>query len=247
MPPFMLVVLAVAMFGLSVLGLRGLLGIRSALRFAELDRLASPAHWQATRAWLGLVAAVPVFFAGSALASGATLAAFVVACLGYWVAPQFLASARQRVELELLDDLAVHLDLIALALDAGWMLPAALAVCAQRAPEGALRRAWARVLLEIHAGAEPIETLRALEQRTGLKPLAVLVAALRSADKLGIPAAQIFRERARQSAAQRFARAEQLARAAPLKLWAALVLCLAPATMVVIAFPMARMLASALG
>jgi hypothetical protein len=84
----LLVILAAAMFGLSVLGLRGLLDIRSALRFAELDRLASPEHWQATRAWLGLAAAVPVFFAVSALASGAWLAASGVAGLGYWVAPR---------------------------------------------------------------------------------------------------------------------------------------------------------------
>jgi tight adherence protein C len=245
--PFALVIPATAMFGLSVLGLRGLLDIRDALRLAELNRLASPAHWQATRAWLGMAAAVPVYFSGSVLANGAWVAAAAVAALGYWVAPHFLASARQRVERELLDDLAVHFDLIALALEAGGTLPAALATCAHRVPDGALRRAWTRVILEIHAGAEPLEALRALEQRTGLKPLAALLTALRSAEKSGIPAAQVFRERARQSAAQRFARAEHLARAAPLRLWAALVLAIVPCTFVVLAFPLARLLALALG
>jgi tight adherence protein C len=247
MPLFMLIIVVAAIFSLSVFGLRGLLDIREALRFAELNRLASPAHWQATRAWLGTVSAVPVYFAGPALGSGAWLAAGAVAGLGYWVAPQFLASARQRVEQEMLDDLAVHLDLIALAMEAGSELPAALATCAHRAPEGALRRAWARVILEIHAGAEPLEALRALEQRTGLAPLAVLVAALRSAEKFRIPAAQVFRERARQAAAQRFARAERLARAAPLRLWAALVLAIVPCTFVVLAYPLARMLARIVG
>ena len=240
---FTLVILASVMFGLSVFGLRGLLDIRDALRSAELNRLASPAHWQATRAWLGLVAAVPVLFAGSALASGAWLAAAAVAALGYLVAPLFLASARQSAEHELLDELPVHLDLIALAMEAGWELPAALAICAQRAPEGELRRAWTRVNLDINGGTEPLEALRALEQRSGLKPLSVLVTALRSADKFGIPAAQVFRERARQSAAQRFARAERLARAAPLRLWAAMVLAIVPCTFVVLAFPLARLLA----
>ena len=243
MTPFALVIFASVMFGLSVFGLRGLLDIRDALRSAELNRLASPAHWQATRAWLGLVAAVPVFFAGSALASGAWLAAAAVAALGYSVAPLFLASARQSVEHEMLDELPVHLDLIALAMEAGWELPAALAICAHRAPEGPLRRAWTRVNLDIHGGTEPLEALRALEQRSGLKPLAVLVTALRSADKFSIPAAQVFRERARQSAAQRFARAERLARAAPLRLWAAMVLAIVPCTFVVLAFPLARLLA----
>jgi tight adherence protein C len=247
MPLFVLVILAGVMFGLSVFGLRGLLDIRDALRFADLNRLAAPAHWQATRAWLGAVAAVPVFYAGASLAGGAWLAAAAVAGLGYWVAPRFLASARQRVEQELLDDLAVHLDLIALALEAGCALPAALAACSQRAPEGALRRAWARVILDIQSGVEPLEALRALEQRMGLKTLATLVTALRSADKFGVSAAQVFRERARQTAAQRFARAEQLARAAPLRLWATLVLAIVPCTFVVLAFPLARLLAKVIG
>jgi len=247
MPLFALVILIAAAFGLSVFGLRGWLDIREALTLAELNRLASPAHWQATRASLGVAAAVPVYFAGSSLASGATVAALLVAGLGYCVAPQFLASARRRVEHEMLDDLAVHLDLIALAMEAGAELPAALATCAHRAPEGALRRAWARVILEIHAGAEPLEALRALEQRTGLAPLAVLVTALRSAEKFRLPAAQVFRERARQAAAQRFARAERLARAAPLRLWAALVLAIVPCTFVVLAFPLARLLVRVAG
>jgi tight adherence protein C len=177
------------------------------------------------------------------LGGGAWLAAAAVAALGFWVAPQFLEAARQRVAQELLDDLPLHLDLIALAMESGAPLPAALGLCASRAPEGALRRAWARVILEIHAGAEPLETLRALEQRTGLKPLAALLTALRSAERFGLPAAQVFRERARQSAAQRFARAERMARAAPLRLWAALVLAIAPCTFVVLAFPVARLLA----
>lgn len=243
MPPFVLVCLAGGLFALSVFGLRGFLDIREALRLAELNRLAAPVYWQATRAWLGAAAGVPVLFAASALEGGAWLAAVVVAALGYWVAPTFLDAARQRVEQELLDDLPLHLDLIALAMEAGAELPAALSTCAHRTPEGALRRAWARVILEIHAGAEPLEALRALEQRTGLKPLSVLLASLRSAEKFGMPPAQIFRDRARQSAAQRFARAERLARAAPLRLWAALVLAIAPCTFVVLAFPLAKLLA----
>jgi tight adherence protein C len=242
-----LLLVATVMFGFSVFGLRGLLDIHEALRTAELHRLGSPAHWQLTRAWIGLVAAIPVFFAAHSLAGGAWLAAAAVAALGYAVAPRFLESARQRVELELLDDLPLHLDLVALGLEAGRPLPVALAACAHRAPDGALRRAWSRVLLDIHAGADPLEALRALEQRTGFKPLATLVSALRAAEKLNLPLAPVFRERARQSAAQRFARAERRARAAPLRLWAALVLCIGPCTVVVLAFPLAQVLVKVVG
>lgn len=241
------VALAAAAFALSVFALRGLLEIRDALRFAELNRLSSPSHWQVTRAWVGVAAGVLVLLAASALGSGAWLAAAVVAVLGFWLAPQLLAAACQRVERALLDDLAVHLDLIALSMEAGSSLAAALATCAQRAPGGALWRAWTRVILEIHSGAEPMEALRAMEQRVGTRPLTSLVNALRSAERINVDLAQVLRERARQSAAHRFARAERRARAAPLRLWAALMLVIAPCTLVVLAFPLARLLAMAVG
>ncbi|MEO8017712.1 MAG: type II secretion system F family protein [Pseudomonadota bacterium] len=246
MPDTPLVVLlgfTVGVFALSVFGLRGFLDLRDALRFAELARLAAPVHWQATRAWAGACASIPVLIVAAGLGAGAWLAAAAVAALGYWVAPQFLAAARRRVEREVLADLALHLDLIALAMEAGSSLPAALSICAERAPAGALQRAWARVILDIHSGSEPLEALRALEQRMGLRPVTSLVVALRSAERFGIEFAQVMRDRARQSAAHRFARAERLARAAPLKLWATLVLCIAPCTLVVLAFPVARVLA----
>lgn len=243
MPLIVLVCAAVGAFALGVFGSRGLLDIRDALRSAEFHRLDSPPHWQATRAALGVAAGVPVLLAASRLGLAAWLAGAVAGALGFMVAPLFLDAARRHAEREVLDDLALHLDLIALAMEAGSSLPAALAICAERAPSGALQRAWPRVILEIHAGAEPLEALRALEQRTGVRPLAALVVALRSAERFNIEPAQILRERARQSAAHRFARAERLARAAPLKLWAALVLCIAPCTLVVLAFPLAQMLA----
>lgn len=246
-PLIVLAVAAAGAFTLSVFGLRGLLEVRDALRHADFTRLAAPEHWQVTRAWIGVAAGFPVLLAASRLGAGAWLAGAVTAAIGYASAPEFLAAARRRAEREVLDDLAVHLDLVALAMESGSSLPAALALCAERAPAGALRRAMGRVVFEIHSGAEPLDALRALEQRAGLAPLSSLVLAVRSAERLNMDVAQVLRDRARQSAGYRFARAERLARAAPLKLWAALVLAIAPCTLVVLAFPVARMLAIAAG
>jgi tight adherence protein C len=146
----------------------------------------------------------------------------------------------------MLDDLPLHLDLMAMSVEAGGSLSAALALAGEHGPDGALRRAFVRVLLEVHGGVELTDALRALDQRLGLRPISIVVAALRAADKLKLPLARVLRERATQSAANRFARAERLARAAPLKLWATLMLCIAPCTLVVLAFPVARMLALAI-
>ena len=241
------VLLAAGGFALGVFGLRGWLDIRGAFHDAELERLGGEPHWRAARAFAGFVAAIPVWIACGSLGGGRWLAALLVAALAFAAMPRFVAAARERVEREMRDELPLHLDLIALAMESGATLTAAIALCAEHAPDGRLRRSWNRVLLEIHAGADPLEALRALEERLGFRLFGNLAAALRSAEKYGIDAAAILREKARHSAGLRFSRAERLARAAPLKLWATLMLCLAPCTLVVLAFPVAKMLARVAG
>jgi tight adherence protein C len=247
-PPFFAwLVVAVVLFTLGVQGSRGLLAIQRAIRVAELTELVDPPHWRLTRAFLGACAALPLLLFVGTLGWGAFAAAGVVAALGFSVAPQFLASIRGRVEREVLDDLPLHLDLMALAMESGASLPLALATAAEHGPPGALRRAFEALLLDVHGGIEPLDALRELDQRIGLRSFNTLVTSLRSADRLGMPLAPVLRERATQSAANRFARAERRARAAPLKLWATLVLCIAPCTLVVLAFPVARLLSLIVG
>lgn len=228
---------------LGVLGLRGLVEIREALRLAELDRLAAPDDWRATRALLGALCALPVWATMASFGPAGLLIGALVAVSVYALAPQGLIAVRRRVERRILDELATHLDLIALAMECGSTWTAALVSCTERAPDGPLRRAWGRVILEIQAGMDPLDALRGLEQRVRLRPFATLVSALRAAEKLQQPLPPVLRERARQAAASRFARAERSARAAPLKLWAAMVLCLAPCTALVLAFPLSGLLA----
>jgi len=241
-PLFVLVLLVPGAIVLAVLGLRGLLDIHDALRCAELTRLSAPLHWQVTRAFLGACAALPVYVAAAPLGAAAFGAAAATAALGYAVAPRFLDALRRRAAQVLLDELALHLDLIALAVEAGGSLTSALTACAERAPDGPLRRCWSRAVLEIHAGAPVQDVLRELDQRIGVRAFSTLVTALRCAERAGVDAAVVLRERARQAAAAKFARAEQLARAAPLRLWATMMLCIAPCTLLVLAFPVARLL-----
>ncbi|HTU67068.1 MAG TPA: type II secretion system F family protein [Steroidobacteraceae bacterium] len=246
-PVIVWLVLAGGVVTLGVLGLRGALALRDSLRGADLRALDDPPNWRVTRAAFGLFASLPVLLTMPGLGGGAFLAAGVAGALGFAVAPLFLASVRDGVEREILDDLPVHLDLMALTMESGGSLPAALAIAAEHGPAGALQRALETVLLDVHAGTEPLEALRALDQRLGLRGFSTLVTSLRSAERLGMPVAVVLRERATQSAANRFARAERQARAAPLKLWATLVLCIAPCTLIVLAFPMARLLFALVG
>ena len=241
----LLAVLAMATCAMAIPGLGGLFDIRAALRLGELDRLSAPRHWRVTRAFIGALASLPVYVAAAPLGASALGAALVAALLGYAISPGLLREARQRAEQGLLDELTLHLDLMALVLESGSSLKTAISVCAERAPDGPLRRAWVGAMLEIHAGAEVQEALRAMEQRIGLRPLSILVTALRNIERAGFDPALVVRERARQAAAGRFARAERLARVAPLKLWATMLLCIAPCTLLVLAYPVARLLALA--
>jgi tight adherence protein C len=242
-PAIVWLLLASGLAFLAVHGLRGWLEIQESLRLAELDRLSPPAQWPACRALAGALAALPVLWLTRELGAVALLAGLAVSVSGYAVAPQILDAAKRRVQQQVLDELGPHLELLAVAIESGSTWTAALVLCTERAADGPLRRAWQRVLLEIHAGTEPLDALRALEQRLRLPALATLVSSLRAAEKLKLPAGGVLRERARHCAASRFARAERRARAAPLKLYAAMLLCLLPCTAFVLAFPLARWLA----
>lgn len=247
MPVFVWALLAAGVAFVGVHGLRGLRVILGAFRDLDFDRLAPPPHWLATRALLGVLAAIPAAWLARSMGAAALVSAGMVAALGFCAAPLLLTSARRRLQQQLLDEMALHFELLAVAFESGSGWASALALCVERAPDGPLRRAWLLVIREIQGGAEPLDALRALEQRLRLQPLTTLVSALRAAEKLGLPAASVLRDRARHCAAARFARAERQARAAPLKLWAAMLLCLAPCSAVVLAYPLSRLLAMLAG
>lgn len=241
------VLCAAGAFVVALFGLRGMLALRAAIRDAEPWRLAAPEHWQFVRALAGLLPALPMLALAPRFGPTALAGAAVAAAAGYALAPLGLEAVRQRARRELLDELTLHLDLIALAMESGSSWTAALALCAERAPEGPLRRAWQRAVLDMHTGAEPLDVLRDLDLKLRLPSFSTLVATLRSVERVGVDGAALVRDRARQAAAARFARAERRARAAPLRLFATLVLCLLPCTPLLLAFPLARGLVELLG
>jgi len=246
MPVPLLAICGLALFALSIPALRGINDLHEAVRGGELPRLAAPLHWQAVRAFFGVLVALPVWLATQSLGIAALGAALAAAGLGFAAAPQFLQASRRRLEQAMVAELALHLELMALVVESGGSLGAALGTCVERAPAGPLRRAWEGVLVETCNGTDIHEALRNVDQRLGVRAVSTLVVVVRNCERAGAGLPLVLRERARQAAAGRFARAERLARAAPLKLWATLMLCLAPCTLLVLAFPMAEALAALL-
>src|SRR5689334_2741453 len=158
-PAFVWLLAALGTLVLGVHGLRGLLAIREALREAEFERISPPPHWLATRALAGVLAGLPVAYLARDLGVVALILGLTLSAMGFWFAPQVLDSARHRLQRRLFDEFTLHLDLMAVAMESGSSWSAALVLCVERTPDGPLRRAWQRVILDIHGGMDPLDAL----------------------------------------------------------------------------------------
>jgi tight adherence protein C len=234
---------AIGAFVLALQGLGALADVRASLVEAHFAALEPPPRWALLRAFAALVFALPAFLLPQGEAFRVLLLV-AAAGAGYAAAPTLLRAAVARTRASVEVALPVHVDIIALAVESGGSLVAGITLCVDRTADGPLRRAWLRLLGELREDESPLEALRAMEQRLHLPAFSSLVQALRNAERTGAELAPVLRARARHYAAERFAAAERRARAAPLKLWATLVLCIAPCSLILLAFPAARMLAA---
>lgn len=100
-----------------------------------------------------------------------------------------------------------------------------------------LRRAFLRVQGDLRAGRSRAEALRALGDRLDIPAMTPLIAALIQADTSGGSLASVLRAQSEQRLNERFARAEERAMEAPVRMLGPLVLCIFPCTFLIIAFP----------
>jgi tight adherence protein C len=139
-------------------------------------------------------------------------------------------------------DLPAYLEMVTLGLEAGAAFPAALRLAMSRAPEGALRDEFSRLLQELRAGQSRRDVLTRLDRRIGVASLSATVAALVQAEATGLSLAPVLRAQARRGIQERFARAEKRALEAPVRMLGPLILCIFPCTFIVVGFPIAAML-----
>ncbi|MBW6493746.1 MAG: type II secretion system F family protein [Burkholderiaceae bacterium] len=193
------------------------------------------------------------FFAGRivAAASGAATATALAlmvgaACLPAAVAGGLLgailpaAALRDRIarrRAQTLRQLAFTLDLIALAVEGGLHLPAAIAQAVERGPAGALRDELERALRDVKAGRPRNEALRQVAERLDLPAVTSMVASLRGAERQGADLAPTLRAQAEQRRSERFLRAEKQAAEAPVKMLLPLVVFIFPGTFAILLFP----------
>jgi tight adherence protein C len=207
------------------------------LRAADIDRAVQPGEWCVARLVYGALGAAAIatvaMLAGLPVVGAAVIGGVAGAAL-----PELrLRDAIGRREASIRRELPVYLDVLTLAVESGSSLTSAITLATEKAPDGPLRRAFARFLADVRAGRPRSDALRALDENAAAPPVTALVAALVHSEKTGARLGPVLRAQAGQRTQERFARAEKLAMQAPVRLLAPLILCIFPCTFLVLGFP----------
>jgi len=179
----------------------------------------------------------------AAMILGLTGGAFAAVWL-VWRRVRELAARRRQA---MLREFPFLLDLMTLCVEAGLNLHGALIQAAHHGPPGPLRQELRLALNAIRAGHARHQALDDMAARCDLPALALWVAAVHQADRLGMSLGPLLRAQAAQQRRDRFLRAETLAMQAPVRLLFPLVTCMFPCSFLVIGYPIATLLLQSLG
>lgn len=156
-----------------------------------------------------------------------------------WLPRHTIVSMGKRRQRQMLRELPFLLDMTTLCVEAGLNLQGALQRAANFSPPGPLSKELQHTLADIRAGTPRIDALSKLAERTDLRPVAGLVAALTQADLTGSSLGPLLRSQSDQRRSEQFLRAEEQALKAPVKMLFPMVVCIFPCTFLVIGFPIA--------
>lgn len=159
-----------------------------------------------------------------------------VSVISFWLPDLWLTHTiddrQQRMRRELPD----MLDMLTISVEAGLGFDQAVSKIVGTT-SGALAQEFSRALQEIQAGTERTVALRNLEQRAPIAELSAFITAIVQAEKLGVPIGNILRAQAGDMRLMRRQRAEERAQKTPVKIVFPLILCILPATLIVIMGP----------
>ena len=150
---------------------------------------------------------------------------------GYWL-DRKIKSRKDAIQRALPDTL----DLITVSIEAGLAMDAALASVSEKM-KGPLADEFRQVLSDMNLGRMRRDALRDFGVRTGVATLQSFLAAVIQADQTGISVGQVLRVQSDQIRVKRKQRAQEAAMKLPTKMLFPLILCIMPATFIVILGP----------
>ncbi len=211
----------------------------------RLDLAGNPTNWDAERVlaakvmWglvLGGTTAILALllgwgFVGLVIAAG-------LAVLGFFGPDLWLNQVAEKRGEAMRRALPDSLDLLTISVESGLAFDSAMSHVASNTT-GPLADEFQRTLQEMQLGTRRQDALRAMAERTSVQDLDYIVSALVQADSFGIPIADVLRVQSSEMRLKRTQRAEETAAKMPVKILFPVMLCILPATFVVILGPAA--------
>jgi len=159
------------------------------------------------------------------------LAVFAFIAPDLWLSSAI--SSRQKTIRRALPDM---LDMLTISVEAGLGFDQAVSKLVRNS-EGPLAKEFARMLQEVQAGVDRSDALRGLVWRTEVPELSAFITAIIQAEVFGISISSVLRTQAAEMRLKRRQMAEEAAQKAPVKMVFPLILCILPATMIVVLGP----------
>jgi tight adherence protein C len=166
--------------------------------------------------------------------------------LAFYGPDLWLRNIVDKRRLEIRRSMPDMLDMLTISVESGLGFDAAVAKLVA-ASGGALAEEMGRMLQEVQAGLSRRDSLKKMAERTDVREMDSFVTAMIQAEVFGVPTTKVLRTQAEEMRIRRRQFAEEQAQKAPVKVVFPLVLCILPATLIVVVGPAAVAIARAFG
>jgi len=194
----------------------------------------------------GFALGVLVMIVGVLGSTAAVVFTAVVTVVGYAAPGIWLRNRVEHRQIELRRSLPDMLDMLTISVEAGLGFDAALSKYVKNS-RGALSSEFGRALQEVQAGVSRRDALRRIMDRTQVSELSSFLSAMIQAEMLGTSVAKVLRSQSTEIRLRRRQHAEEEAQKLPVKQIFPVILCILPATMLVVLGPAVVMLAQLFG